>query len=48
MTHLPFIAASYGLTVAAILFFSVGSALRLGRARRLLAAAEAARPQTRR
>lgn len=44
MTHLPYIAGSYGVTVAAILFFAVSTTMRLGRARRQLAVAEAARP----
>ncbi len=43
MTHLPFIAASYGLTIAAMVILAVSSDLRLRRARRLLATAEAAR-----
>lgn len=47
MTHLPFVAGSYGLTIAAIVVFAVSSAVRLGRARRLLVAAEAARPTRR-
>ncbi len=47
MTHLPFIAASYGLTIAAIVFFGLSSMLRLGRARRILATAEHARPRAR-
>ena len=45
MTHLPYIAGSYGLTLAAILFFGVSSVARLSRARRLLTAAETARPR---
>jgi heme exporter protein D len=36
MTHLPFVAASYGLAALAILFFSVSSVLRLRRAERRL------------
>ncbi len=39
MTHLPFIAAAYGLTIAAGLFLSLQAAFRLRRARRALAAA---------
>ena len=46
MTHLPFIVAAYALTIATVAAYGVSSAVRLGRARRLLAAAEAARPGT--
>ena len=42
MTHLPFIAAAYGLTLALAAWLSVGAAFRLARARRRLAALEAA------
>ena len=38
MTHLPFVAAAYGLTLAVALALSVGAATRLARARRRLAA----------
>ena len=38
MTHLPFILGAYGLTGATALALSVSAALRLGRARRRLAA----------
>ena len=40
MTHLPFVAAAYALTVAVGLFLSVSAALRLRRAGRRLAAVE--------
>ncbi len=39
MTHLPFIAAAYGLTIAAGLALSLQATLRLRRVRRALAAA---------
>ncbi len=38
MTHLPFIAAAYGISLATIGAMSVAAALRLRRARRRLAA----------
>ena len=38
MTHLPFIAAAYGLTLAVIVWLSVDAAARTGRARRRLRA----------
>ncbi len=38
MTHLPFIAASYGLAVVLVVTYSVGAALRLRQARRRLRA----------
>ena len=38
MTHLPFIAGAYGLTVAVSLWLSLGVAFRVKRARRRLAA----------
>ncbi len=41
VTHLPFIAAAYGLTLALAAWLGVGAALRLSRARRRLAAVEA-------
>ena len=37
MTHLPFVAGAYGLTVAAGAWLSVSAAVRLRRARRRLA-----------
>ena len=40
MTHLPFVAGAYGLTVAAGAWLSVSAALRLRRARRRLAAVD--------
>ncbi len=40
MTHLPFIAAAYGLTLALAAWLGVGAALRLSRARNRLAAVE--------
>ncbi len=40
MTHLPFIAASYALGVGIPAWLSVAAALRLGRARRRLAAVD--------
>ncbi len=36
MTHLPFIAASYGLTVVTIGAFALGAWRRMGQARRRL------------
>jgi len=41
MTHLPYIAAAYGLTGALALYFSASSVLRLRQARARLAALEA-------
>ena len=38
MTHLPFIAASYGLAVLVLGWFGAGAWLRVGSARRRLAA----------
>ena len=38
MTHLPFIAASYGLAGALVVAYSLGAALRLRQARRRLRA----------
>ncbi len=38
MTHLGFIAASYGLAVVIPVVFALGAAVRLGAARRRLAA----------
>ncbi len=38
MNHLPYIAAAYGLTAAVIVWLSFDAALRIGRARRRLAA----------
>jgi type IV secretory pathway TrbD component len=38
MTHLPYIAASYGLTVLMMGGFGIGAWLRVGAARRRLAA----------
>ncbi|MCQ9155460.1 heme exporter protein CcmD [Acidomonas methanolica] len=43
MTHLPFIAASYGVTAVAVLVLTVQAALRLRRARTRLAQLEALR-----
>ena len=40
MTHLPFIAAAYGLTLAVSLWLSLGAAFRVKRARRRLAAVD--------
>jgi hypothetical protein len=40
VTHVVFIAAAYGLTVAVAVWQAVGAGLRLARARRMLAAAE--------
>ena len=40
MTNLPFIAASYGLTALVLGGFGLGAWLRLGRARRRLAAVD--------
>lgn len=41
MTHLPFIAAAYGLILGLAAWLGAGAALRLSRARRRLAAYEA-------
>jgi hypothetical protein len=38
MTHLPFVAASYALTVLVLAGFGIGALVRLGSARRRLAA----------
>lgn len=43
MTHLPYIAAAYGLTVGLAAYLSVGAALRLKRDRAKLAALELSR-----
>jgi heme exporter protein D len=40
MTHLPFIAAAYGLGLAFPAWLAIDAALRLGRARRRLAAVD--------
>ena len=40
MTHLPYIVASYALAVVIPLWFGVAAQLRLGRARRRLAAVD--------
>ena len=40
MTHLPFIVASYGITLITIIVLSVGAARRLRRARAQLASLE--------
>ena len=45
MTHLPFIAAAYGLTVAAALFLGVQAAWRLRRADRALSAQHRREPR---
>ena len=41
MTHLPFIAAAYGLTVALAVWLGASATLRLSRAKRRLTAYEA-------
>ena len=41
MTHLPFIAAAYGLTLAVAAWLAVAATLRLSRAQRRLQAIEA-------
>ncbi len=41
MTHLPFIAAAYGLTVALAVWLGASATLRLSRAKRRLIAYEA-------
>ncbi|MGI3776409.1 MAG: hypothetical protein ACRYGC_03855 [Janthinobacterium lividum] len=38
MTHLPFIAASYGLAAVLVVAYAANAAVRLGQARRRLAA----------
>ena len=43
MTHLPYIAASYGLVLGSALFLSIQAALRLRTARRRVAMLEASR-----
>lgn len=40
MTHLPFVAGAYGLTLVLAAWLSVSAAIRLDRARRRLAAIE--------
>jgi heme exporter protein D len=45
MTHLPFIAASYGLAVLVMGWFAVGAAVRLRTAKRKLAAVDTRRPR---
>ena len=40
MTHLPYIAATYALGLGIPLVLGIGAALRLGRARRMLAAVD--------
>jgi heme exporter protein CcmD len=45
MTHLPFIAASYGLTVLVLGWLSIGAWIRLAAARRRLAAIDTRRPR---
>lgn len=40
MTHLPFIAASYGLTLVTILAYAIAAWRRAGQARRRLAAVD--------
>ena len=45
MTHLPFVAGAYGITVAAGAWLSVSAAMRLRRARRRLAAAGTRAPR---
>ena len=41
MTHLPYIASAYALTLTLAAWLGIGAALRLSRARRRLAAYEA-------
>ncbi len=48
MTHLPFIVAAYGLTLALAAWLAVGATLRLARVRRRLRTAEAIQPRQRR
>ena len=43
MTHLPYIAGAYGLTLSLALVLSVSAAIRLRRARRRLAAVDVRR-----
>jgi cytochrome c biogenesis protein CcdA len=43
MTHLPFIAGAYALGIALPLWLAIDATLRLGRARRRLAAVETRR-----
>ncbi|WP_419729696.1 heme exporter protein CcmD [Lichenicola sp.] len=43
MTHLPYVAGAYGLTLAVAAVLSVSAALRLRRARRRLAAVDVRR-----
>lgn len=40
MTHLPFVAGSYGLAAAAVLWLATDARLRLARARRRLRAVD--------
>jgi heme exporter protein D len=46
MTHLPFIAASYGLAALVMGGLGIGAWLRVGRARRRLAAIDPRRERT--
>jgi Heme exporter protein D (CcmD) len=45
VTHLGFIAASYGIAIAVVLVLSVDAWRRLGRAKRRLAVLEASSPR---
>lgn len=45
MTHLPYILAAYGLSLAVPIAFAVGAAGRLARARRRLAALDPRPPR---
>jgi hypothetical protein len=45
MTHLPFIAASYGFTILVLGWLSIGAWIRLASARRRLAAIDTRRPR---
>jgi type IV secretory pathway TrbD component len=46
MTHLPFVAVSYGLAVLVMGGFGIGAWLRVGSARRRLAAIDPRRERT--
>ncbi|MDG6094565.1 hypothetical protein LOC54_05470 [Acetobacter sp. AN02] len=46
MTHLPYIAAAYGLAVSVAVWLSCGAVIRLRKARARLAVLEAARPDS--
>ena len=46
MTHLPFVAGSYGLTVLVLAWFGVGAWLRTAAAKRRLAAIDPRRERT--